>query len=826
MTTKLNKYSDNQILASLDAQSDSDSRHATKQAANKLDKKRSSRLQAKEKNNGNVSSDEENIFESVRYALQKKRILRDEKVSLKIKLRRSTEQSLYKIDTDSECGRSNRGSKQSRRSCLNIESESSYTDSKSDSGFIKGKIPRELKNLESGQETLIHDRIRKPPLRLSSYYCGSLDSLNNLETPRVNSPSLRSRKNINYNQGTVLNVIENNMEVENKRLKETMSKNSNVSNVRSSSESRTPKNSRINKRNRLPSVNDNETDSSTDTTIIRTKSMRKSNELKNVANDKTNNFATRKVATKEEKLPDTPSRTSKQRSTIAEDTRKNGQHVGKTKSNEELADLYKCIQISSEVTLIPIRGDKQKRVNSENKQKSVQSVDNNKSDEEEESLANMYKRIKISSAKKKVSTPQKKNSVRRNIEAQLDKVLPSTPKSRSLKPNNLTPSIGKRHSALLKPATPLQEARSRLHVSAVPKSLPCREEEFNNIFTFLKGKLEDKSGGCIYISGVPGTGKTATVNEAVRCLQKLTIKGQLDNFDYVAINGMKLTEPRQSYVQILKQLDGRTVTWEQAYRILEQRFHRASSKMTLLLVDELDFLCTKRQDVVYNLLDWPTKTTAQLIVVTIANTMDLPERVLMGRVTSRLGLTRLTFQPYNHKQLQEIVMSRLKDFNGFRSEAVQLVARKVSAVSGDARRALDICRRAMEIAESRKAETISLQDVAVAVSEMIASAKVQAIKRCSKMEQVFLQAISAEVTRTSIEEVYFKDAYAQFEALCSFDGIKIPTVTEMLAICGRLGASRLLICEHSRNDIYQKILLNVSTDDIHYAIQELDSKLK
>ncbi|XP_076295367.1 origin recognition complex subunit 1 [Lasioglossum baleicum] len=813
MTTKLNKYSDNQILAALDAQSDSDSRGVTKQATNKLHRKRSSRSQVKEKNNGNVSSDEEIIFHSVRYALQKKHILRDEEVSLKIKLRRSTEQSLYQIDTDSECEKrtrktqGNRGLKQSRKSCSDVENESSCNDSKSDSRFTKGKLSKELKNLGTENEILTRGRTRRPPLRLSSYHCSSLKSLNNTAGAQINSLSLRSKKNINYNEDTVLDD-KTNLKDEIKRSKET-------------------KSSRINKRNRYPSINDNETDSSTDIEIVKIKTMRKSDKLKDIANGKTNNVVAREQAKKQEKLPDTPSRTSRQRSTIAEDTRKNGQHVDETKSNEELlATFYKSIKTSSEITITPVRGDKQKRVNSESKQKSVYSIDNNGSDEEEESLTTMCKRVKISSAKKKASTPQKKNSIRRNIEAQLDGVLPSTPKSRSLKPNNLTPSIGKRCSALLKPTTPLQEARSRLHVSAVPKSLPCREEEFNNIFTFLKGKLEDKSGGCIYISGVPGTGKTATVNEAVRCLQKLIIKGQLDNFDYVTINGMKLTEPRQSYVQILKQLDGRTVTWEQAYRVLEQRFHRASSKMTLLLVDELDFLCTKRQDVVYNLLDWPTKTTAQLIVVTIANTMDLPERVLMGRVTSRLGLTRLTFQPYNYKQLQEIVMSRLKDFSGFRSEAVQLVARKVSAVSGDARRALDICRRAMEIAESRKAETISLQDVTVAVSEMIASAKVQAIKHCSKMEQVFLQAISAEVTRTSIEEVYFKDAYRQLEALCSFDGIKIPTVTEMLAICGRLGASRLLICEHSRNDIYQKILLNVSTDDIHYAIQELDSKLK
>lgn len=54
---------------------------------------------------------------------------------------------------------------------------------------------------------------------------------------------------------------------------------------------------------------------------------------------------------------------------------------------------------------------------------------------------------------------------------------------------------------------------------------------------------------------------------------------------------------------------------------------------------------------------------------------------------------------------------------------------------------------------------------------MIASAKVQAIKHCSKMEQIFLQAVSSEIMRTSIEEVYFKDAYKQLESLCSFDGL-------------------------------------------------------
>ena len=57
---------------------------------------------------------------------------------------------------------------------------------------------------------------------------------------------------------------------------------------------------------------------------------------------------------------------------------------------------------------------------------------------------------------------------------------------------------------------------------------------------------------CMYISGVPGTGKTATVHEVVRSLVRGREDGELPSFKYLEINGMKLTEPRQAYVEILK----------------------------------------------------------------------------------------------------------------------------------------------------------------------------------------------------------------------------------------------------------------------------------
>jgi Cdc6-like AAA superfamily ATPase len=58
---------------------------------------------------------------------------------------------------------------------------------------------------------------------------------------------------------------------------------------------------------------------------------------------------------------------------------------------------------------------------------------------------------------------------------------------------------------------------------------------------------------------------------------------------------------------------------------------------SVVLMDELDQLMTAKQDVVYNFFNWPTLTGAKLVVLAVANTMDLPERVMSGRVRSRLG---------------------------------------------------------------------------------------------------------------------------------------------------------------------------------------------
>lgn len=253
-------------------------------------------------------------------------------------------------------------------------------------------------------------------------------------------------------------------------------------------------------------------------------------------------------------------------------------------------------------------------------------------------------------------------------------------------------------------SSPYQLARTQLHVASVPTSLPCREAEFSLVYSHLEAAITDGAGTCIYISGTPGTGKTATVREVVSHLDAAVRADELDDFIFVEINGMKITDPHQSYSLLWEALKGQRVSPAQALDLLEREFSHPSPRRVpcVVLMDELDQLVTKNQGVMYNFFNWPGLRHSRLIVLAVANTMDLPERTLSNKISSRLGLTRITFPGYNHEQLMRIVQSRLEGVPGdiVDADAVQFAARKVAAVSGDARRALDICRRAVELAEA------------------------------------------------------------------------------------------------------------------------------
>ncbi|KAK2609013.1 Origin recognition complex, subunit 1 [Conoideocrella luteorostrata] len=416
--------------------------------------------------------------------------------------------------------------------------------------------------------------------------------------------------------------------------------------------------------------------------------------------------------------------------------------------------------------------------------------------------------------------------------------------------------------------SPFQIARSRLHVSSVPTSLPCREGEFSLVYSHLEAAISDGTGNCIYISGTPGTGKTATVREVIARLEEAVGSDELDDFIFVEINGMKITDPHQSYTLLWEALRAERASPAQALDLLEREFSNPSPRRVpcVVLMDELDQLVTKNQAVMYNFFNWPTLRHSRLIVLAVANTMDLPERTLSNKISSRLGLTRITFPGYSHEQLMKIIESRLEGASGdvVDSDAVQFASRKVAAVSGDARRALDICRRAVEIAESdvqgdpatpskhgsqdlSRRGRVTIATIKKAINEATTNPVQQHLRGLPLMSKLLMAAILLRIRRTGLVETTFGDTLDELQRATAHAAPALPGMAQILdnGFQGTPGATQrhlgrpsyvhtaaldlvaagLVNLEAHRAERSSKLRLAIADDEVKMALRD-DGDLK
>lgn len=383
----------------------------------------------------------------------------------------------------------------------------------------------------------------------------------------------------------------------------------------------------------------------------------------------------------------------------------------------------------------------------------------------------------------------------------------------------------------------LAKAQAALLPSAIPENLPCRDKERNEIESCLLQVLADGTrslGRCLYVSGVPGTGKTATVLEVMRSLIQRSAEGSLPPFQVIHVNALRLPSPQHIFSVLYEELMGKAVSWCTAQKLLEAHFSskkkNTNQRPLVLLVDELDHLVTRGQNVLYSLFDWPTRSSTSLTVIGIANTMDLPER-LLPRIASRMGLQRCAFRPYTREQLTRIVEVRLEGTAAFQPQAIKLAAMKVAAASGDVRRALELCRRAAEAAAARMEgqshslvetdlQRIELQDVDTAIQEMFEAPQMQLLGRCALQEKIFLGAILIELRRSGLAETTFEKVALTHIDLCKTHGIYVPNRCTLSTISSRLGAWRLLIVERGGRRRHQKLQLNIPSDDIVFLFKK------
>ncbi|KXT10109.1 hypothetical protein AC579_9701 [Pseudocercospora musae] len=295
---------------------------------------------------------------------------------------------------------------------------------------------------------------------------------------------------------------------------------------------------------------------------------------------------------------------------------------------------------------------------------------------------------------------------------------PKTPRHRDALSKRVP--ITPRHTLLARQATP-RSARTLITPSSAsvyhrarqlfsrcshPSKLIGRDNERAQLSAFIQSAIQSKSTGCLYVSGPPGTGKSALLNEVI---EEHVRHG---NIPISVVNCMSVRNTKDLGQKLSDDLNLRE---DAGFEYLKSMFVRGNAKdekKYLVVLDEVDVLVDLDLSLLYALFEWSMQPTSRLILIGIANALDLTDRFLPRLKARNLKPGLLPFMPYSAAQIAEVITSKLKGLASAEAKvipflhpaAIQFCAKKVAAHTGDLRKAFDICKRAVDLIDQETRE--------------------------------------------------------------------------------------------------------------------------
>ncbi|MEM0141135.1 MAG: orc1/cdc6 family replication initiation protein [Thermoplasmatales archaeon] len=271
--------------------------------------------------------------------------------------------------------------------------------------------------------------------------------------------------------------------------------------------------------------------------------------------------------------------------------------------------------------------------------------------------------------------------------------------------------------------------RKALEPGFLPERLPHREQETDQLARILSPSLAGNRPSNAIIFGKPGVGKTSVVRFVENEMRKATESSIRTNVKIVDINCGVIDN---SYGVLLAVGEGIRNDWEEKlpftgwpldrlYNVVLEKINGLNG-IVIISLDEVDRLVKRNGDgVLYQLLRMNEELDkSRVSLIGISNDLRFTE-YLDPRVKSRLVEETIVFNPYNASQIYDILEDRVI-YAGI-SDSIEDSALKVCAAlaaqeHGDARRAIDLLKVAVELVEMSDDKRITEEIIYSAKSKL------------------------------------------------------------------------------------------------------------
>ena len=363
----------------------------------------------------------------------------------------------------------------------------------------------------------------------------------------------------------------------------------------------------------------------------------------------------------------------------------------------------------------------------------------------------------------------------------------------------------------------------------VPKKLPFRDEQTNEVAEVLSPILHYSKPSNLLLYGKTGTGKTAVVQYVLSEL-KSNAKTDQTNLIIAYVNTRIADTVYGTLAEFAGFLDlpeGERIpfTGLAIAEVIKRVFRRIrnSGLHVVFVMDEIDHLVRENDgaDILYQLTRSTERLTPGFItLVGISNDLQFKEN-LDPRVLSSLGEEELVFPPYTVDELRGILTERAKV--AFRPSAVSpaainLCAAMAGSEHGDARRAIDLLRIAGEVAEREGLRRIDDSCIRKASEKIEVDRVDEAIRSLPVQNKAILAAVSHFDGGTNTGELYL--AYSN---LCKNMGIEALTQRRVSGILGDLdllGLVEASVVSKGRRGRTKKIQLLIGKDTLQKTLSE------